>query len=156
MSVQMSTQGKGAVTLYECESSFALVNPLKGSQRPTPRSPWTTVWDVALEYTYKGNCCVSHRVGMWSPLPGDARWGCVHSHCQQGVSLALWPHWYLKLWDFFFFFFCFLGLHPQHMEVARLGVKSELQLPAYTTATATTGSEPHLWPTPQLMAPLDP
>ena len=36
--------------------------------------------------------------------------------------------------------FCFvfsLGLHSQHMEVPRLGVESELQLPAYTTATAT-------------------
>ena len=28
------------------------------------------------------------------------------------------------------------GAHPRHMEVPRLGVKSELQLPAYTTATA--------------------
>ena len=25
-----------------------------------------------------------------------------------------------------FFFFCFLGLHPQHMEVPSLGVQSEL------------------------------
>ena len=33
--------------------------------------------------------------------------------------------------------FCFLGLHLQHMIVPRLGVESELQLPAYTTATAT-------------------
>ena len=34
--------------------------------------------------------------------------------------------------------FCFfLELHLQHMEVPRLGVKSELELPAYTTATAT-------------------
>ena len=32
---------------------------------------------------------------------------------------------------------CFLGLHLQHVEVPRLGVKSELQLLAYTTATAT-------------------
>ena len=32
------------------------------------------------------------------------------------------------------------GLHPRHMEVPRLGVESELQLPAYTTAIAT----PHL------------
>ena len=32
-------------------------------------------------------------------------------------------------------FFLLLGLHPRHMEVPRLGVKSELQLPAYTTAT---------------------
>ena len=40
---------------------------------------------------------------------------------------------------FFFalFFFFFLGLHPQHMEVPRLGGKSKLQRPAYTTATAT-------------------
>jgi len=38
---------------------------------------------------------------------------------------------------FFFFFPCFLGLHPRHMEVPRLGVKLELQLLAYTTATVT-------------------
>ena len=41
--------------------------------------------------------------------------------------------------EFFFCFFLFLGLQVQHMEEApRLGVESELQLPAYTTATATT------------------
>ena len=34
------------------------------------------------------------------------------------------------------FFFVFLGRHPQHMEVPRLGVQSEPQLLAYTTATA--------------------
>ena len=28
-------------------------------------------------------------------------------------------------------------MHPWHMEVPRLGVRLELQLPAYTTATAT-------------------
>ena len=38
---------------------------------------------------------------------------------------------------FFFFFFFFLELHLWHMEVLRLGIDSELQLPAYTTATAT-------------------
>ena len=31
----------------------------------------------------------------------------------------------------------FLGLHSQHVEVPGLGVELELQLPAYTTATAT-------------------
>ena len=36
-----------------------------------------------------------------------------------------------------FFLFCFLGPHLQHVEVPRLGVKSELQLPADTPATAT-------------------
>jgi len=39
--------------------------------------------------------------------------------------------------SFLFFFFKLLGSHPRHMEVPRLGVESELQLPAYTTATAT-------------------
>ena len=34
----------------------------------------------------------------------------------------------------FFFFFSF-GRHPWHTEVLRLGVESELQLPAYTTTT---------------------
>jgi len=37
---------------------------------------------------------------------------------------------------FFFFFLVFLGPHPQHTEVPRLGVKSEPQLPTYITATA--------------------
>ena len=31
----------------------------------------------------------------------------------------------------------FLGPHSLHMDVSRLGVESELQLPAYATATAT-------------------
>ena len=37
----------------------------------------------------------------------------------------------------YFILFLFLGLHPQHMEVPRCGVKSELPLPAYITPTAT-------------------
>ena len=40
--------------------------------------------------------------------------------------------------NYFFLSFCFLflGLHPQHMELPGIGVKLELQMPAYTTATA--------------------
>ena len=34
-----------------------------------------------------------------------------------------------------FFVYVFLGLYPWHMEVPKLGV--ELELPVYTTATAT-------------------
>ena len=37
----------------------------------------------------------------------------------------------------YFFFLVFLGLHLRHMEVPRVLVQSELQLPAHTTATAT-------------------
>ena len=36
-----------------------------------------------------------------------------------------------------FFFFLLLGLHLRHVEVPRLGVESELQLPASTTARVT-------------------
>ena len=39
--------------------------------------------------------------------------------------------------SFKFFFLVFLGPNLQHMEVPRLGVDLELQLLAYTTATAT-------------------
>ena len=37
----------------------------------------------------------------------------------------------------FILFFCFLGPHAWYMEVPRLGVESELQLPAYARITAT-------------------
>ena len=54
--------------------------------------------------------------------------------------LTLWVRvgWYKKseLLFFFFFFGLLLGPYLQHMEVPRLGVESELQLPAYTIATA--------------------
>ena len=53
----------------------------------------------------------------------------------------------------FNFIFVFLGLHLQHIEVSRLGFESELQLLTYATAAR---SEPHLHPTPQLTATLDP
>lgn len=39
------------------------------------------------------------------------------------------------LWTFFnIFFLFFLGLHLCHLEVPRLGIESELQLPATATA----------------------
>ena len=50
----------------------------------------------------------------------------------------------------------FLGPHPQHMEVAKLGVELELQLATHATATATPDMSCicHLH-TPQLMATPD-
>ena len=40
--------------------------------------------------------------------------------------------------NYYTFFVCvvFLGPHPEHMKVPRLGIESELQLLAYTTAIA--------------------
>ena len=59
-------------------------------------------------------------------------------------SFRLLPH----VVDFFlFFFFCFLGPHLRHMEVPRLEVESELQLPAYATAHGNAGSLTH-WARP--------
>ena len=53
--------------------------------------------------------------------------------------LQLCEHFFLSSFLFFFgfggFLFCFLGLKVYHMEVLGLGVESELQLPAYITAT---------------------
>ena len=57
----------------------------------------------------------------------------------------------------FVFVFSFSGLHLRHTEVPRLGVKLELQLPAYATATAMWGSKPCLRPTLQLTSmPVNP
>ena len=50
---------------------------------------------------------------------------------------------YFGVFWFVCLFLVFLGPHPQHMEVPRLGVKSELQLPAYTTAHSNARSLTH-------------
>ena len=46
------------------------------------------------------------------------------------ISLFWFGFWFLV------FVFCLLGLHPQPMEVPKLGVESELQPPACNTAMA--------------------
>ena len=60
------------------------------------------------------------------------------------------------LLQFFFWSSVFLGPQPWHMEGPRLGVESELQPPAYTTATAMRDLSHICDPTPQLMAMPDP
>ena len=58
---------------------------------------------------------------------------------QRGFRSLFWPFTFESVLYFFFiclFIYLFLEQHPQHMEVPRLGVESELQLPAYTTDTA--------------------
>ena len=57
------------------------------------------------------------------------RWGC------EDLVPSSASCWLIGM-DECFLFVC-LGPHPWHMEVPRLGVESELQLPAYATATAT-------------------
>ena len=43
--------------------------------------------------------------------------------------------WRISFFSIFLFSFCLLRPHMWHMAAVRLGVESELQLPAYTTAT---------------------
>ena len=54
----------------------------------------------------------------------------IHIHLPFGLFNTFLFFWFL------FVCFAFLGLYLWHMEVPRLGVESELQQPAYTTATA--------------------
>ena len=60
------------------------------------------------------------------------------------------PQWELLI----FLFLVYFGPHLWHVQVPRLGVKSELQLPAYTTAMLDPSH--HLQPTLQLTAMPDP
>ena len=75
--------------------------------------------------------------------------------CGTAGSLICWTT--RELPEPFFLFVFFLGPHPRHMKAPRLGIKSELQLLA--SATGAMWDLSHvcdLWPTPQLMAMLDP
>ena len=51
-------------------------------------------------------------------------------------ALAFESHLGHRVWFGLDWFFSFLGMHLRHMEVPRLGVELELQLPTYTTVTA--------------------
>ena len=69
-------------------------------------------------------------------VPGSGRDPSRCSDNTRPLTLCTtWVNSCLKI--FKFFYFCFLGPHLQDVEVSRLGAELELQLPAYTTATAT-------------------
>ena len=73
----------------------------------------------------------------------------IEAYCQLHYSLFIQTFIKYWLWNSpgawgtqqmcksFFFFLCLFRAHLWHMEVPRLGVQSELQLLAYTIATAT-------------------
>ena len=62
----------------------------------------------------------------------------------------------LLIYYFILLVFAIVGPHPRHMEVPRLGVEWELQLPAYTTAAATPDPRHVCDLMPQLLATPDP
>jgi len=53
-------------------------------------------------------------------------------------------------------FFCFLGPHPRHMEVPRLGALIRAVAASLHHSHSNAGSKPRLQPTPQLTATPDP
>ena len=84
------------------------------------------------------------------PAPESSRWPffptpsficTIHIYTHTYICVIhIYTHIYIQKYTehkSFFFSFCFLGPFLWHMEVPNLGVESELQLPAYTTATAT-------------------
>ena len=81
---------------------------------------------------------ISHR-WLWLPSSQAFLWG----PALQGVLPSLGDNLALACWRkacfylFIYFFFVFLGSCPWHMEIPRLGGKSEQQLLDYTIATAT-------------------
>ena len=77
----------------------------------------------------------SQQLGILNPMSEASNWTCVLMDTSQ-----ICFHWATAGTPFFLVFFVvvvFLGPHPRHMEVPRLGVETELQLLAYTTATVT-------------------
>ena len=74
---------------------------------------------------------------------GSRRWGLLPKNTLKGFCKTFFSVLTLYLFIFTLFYFVLfyfirlLGPHTQHVKVPRLGVESELQLPAYTTATAT-------------------
>ena len=68
-------------------------------------------------FGHTASCHIHH--GLWSSLE------LLRSFSEEEILSLL------------FFFFVFLGLYPWHVEVPRLGVQLERQVPAYTSVTAT-------------------
>ena len=79
------------------------------------------------------NCYKTHKDS--APNPENHDW-IKQNQCQPRKAVSSKVFFGL----FFVFCFCFLGLHPRHMEAPRLRVQSDLQLPAYTMAMA--GQDP--------------
>ena len=77
-------------------------------------------------------------VGDWTPTRTQAAAvGFLTDYSTVVTPGKLFKNRFVGPWNLFCVCVCFFSeLHPRHMEVPRLWVESELQLPAYITATA--------------------
>ena len=63
---------------------------------------------------------------------------CVCTYIYMYICVYVYIHVYMYIYTcIYIYIFVLLGLHPWHKRVSRIGVKLELSLSAYTTATAT-------------------
>ena len=98
---------------------------------PMRRRRWKggTIWSLRMKQSQRKTSPLVSFLGLLDQALPEASVPCGHFHCiRQEIH-------FMFLFLIFDFYFCFLGLHLQHMEVPKLGVESELQLPTYTTAT---------------------
>ena len=88
---------------------------------------------------YTGNMSFGNKNGGQSNQESQQKMGLSSINSYLFTYLFIYFYFLFLYNDFYLFIFIvifyFLGLHPQHIEVPRLGIKSELQLPAYATAT---------------------
>ena len=95
-----------------------------------PANLWVTPPTPARQLSFHAG---GETQGLWPPpSPCLPCLGGPDPHPAEALLLLFGVFWFVCL-----FILVFLGLHPQHMEVPRLGVKSELQLLVYATARAT-------------------
>ena len=114
---------------------------------PTYRSELTTTSYLPLhpQQPVQHLVCRRHAISqLTKPKPWNSSWG-PHSPWSSASNHSQNPINFLS----FFHFFFFLGPHLQHMKVPKLGVKSELQLLAFTRAHSHARSLTH-WARPGL------
>ena len=92
---------------------------------------------LSVELRFPGTDGLRMAFTVTFPLPPSSPEKAVLFHCQPQCRDGHKSHLYYAFLFFFNFLMSFLGPHLQPMEIPRLGVQSELQLPAYSTATAT-------------------
>ena len=122
----------GSLNNLFCELTHYLLFPLEWSPLCLLISILICAW-ISISTCYKMNCKYFANI-----LSCKFQWNFKY---KENFNLQVILYWFyiVYLWVVFCLFVClfvFLVPHLWHMDVSRLRLKSELQLPAYTTATA--------------------
>ena len=98
------------------------------------------------EITYQGSHPARQHLVPWGPKAPDCRPATDLDDLSEMLSTRNFVA---------FFFLLFLEPHPWHMEVPRPGISTTASAAGLHHCHSKAGSEPHLQPTPQLMATPD-